>query len=162
MLCRKETVCFTGHRELKTDKNCLFMQVYTTVETLIEEGYRNFCTGGARGFDALAAEVVLQLQEKYPYIHLILILPFYNQYIHEKGWSDAEVAQYHHLKCKASRIVYVQQSYHSGCYYQRDRMLVNLSSVCICYQYKNTGGTAYTTRYARKRGLSVLQCSALR
>ena len=56
----------------------------------------------------------------------------------------------------ASKAVYLQQAYSSGCYYKRDRRLVDFSSVCIAYQYKATGGTAYTTRYAQNRGLRII------
>lgn len=34
--------------------------------------------------------------------------------------------------------------------------MVDFSSVCIAYQYKATGGTAYTTRYAQNRGLRII------
>ena len=43
-----------------------------------------------------------------------------------------------------------------SCYYQRDRYLVDFSSVCLCYQYKNTGGTAYTVSYAREKGRKII------
>ncbi len=69
-----------------------------TLENHILQGLSYFGAGGARGFDSLAAEVVIELKEKYPHIHLILVLPFYNQYEKEKGWSVEEIEQYHKLK----------------------------------------------------------------
>ncbi len=146
---RNKTVCFTGHRELKDN---ISERLYKTIESLILQGFLYFGAGGARGFDALASATVLQLKKKYPEIHLILVLPFINQYNNESGWSEGEIKQYHELKAKASKVVHLQENYSAGCYYRRNRHLVDFSGVCVCYQYKNTGGTAYTTEYARSKG----------
>ena len=157
MICREKTACFTGHRQLKEPYEVLFLKTRREVEGLIQRGYIYFAAGGARGFDALAADVVLKLKEKYPYIYLILVLPFFNQYVKEKGWSREEIERYERHKKYASQVVYTQEAYSSGCYYKRDRCLVDISSVCIAYQYKNTGGTAYTANYALKQGAEVIR-----
>ena len=158
MICREKTACFTGHREIKENYNVLFLKVYSIVENLIKKGYLYFGSGGARGFDALASEVVLKLKEKYPDIHLILVLPFINQYEKEKGWSREEIYKYKNIKEKASKIVYTQKTYSSGCYFKRNRHLVDFSSVCICYMHKMSGGTAYTVWYAISKGLIIINC----
>ena len=153
---REKTCCFTGHRELKEPLERLEGRVWRTTETLIQEGYRYFGAGGARGFDALAARVVLRMKERYPHIHLIMVLPFPEQYEYEFGWGNREIEEYHMLQAGASKVVCLQRGYSRGCYYARDRHLVDQSSVCVAYQYKQTGGTAYTTQYARTRGVKVL------
>ena len=81
-----------------------------------------------------------------------------NQYEKETGWSTEEIEQYKGLKKKASKVVYIQKVYSSGSYYKRNRHLVDFSSVCVCYQYKTTGGTAYTTKYAEKKHIEVINC----
>lgn len=156
MLSKKETACFTGHRELREPYQALFLKTQKEVEILIQNGYRFFGTGGARGFDSLAAEVIIHLKERYPHIHLILVLPFPRPYLREKGWSREDIARHEKHICDASKVVYVQKAYSIGCYYQRNRHLIDASSVCIAYQYKATGGTAYTTRYAHQRGLQII------
>ena len=156
MIYPEKTACFTGHRVLKEPYNSIYQNTYQIVEKLITDGYAFFCTGGARGFDSLAADVIISLKEKYPHIQLILILPFQNHYEHEKTWTNTEIEQLETHKNKASRVIYTQEAYSRGCYYKRDRQLVDLSSVCIAYQYKSTGGTAYTTKYAIKNGLKVI------
>ncbi len=158
MICREKTACFTGHREIKENYNVLFLKVYSIVENLIKKGYLYFGSGGARGFDILASEVVLKLKKKYPNIHLILVLPFFNQYEKEKGWSREEIYKYKNIKEKASKIVYTQKTYSSGCYFKRNRHLVDFSSVCICYMHKMSGGTAYTVWYAISKGLIIINC----
>ena len=162
MICREKTACFTGHRDIKENYNVLFLRVYAIVENLIKNGYLYFGSGGARGFDALASEVILNLKKKYPNIHLILVLPFLNQYEKENGWSKEEIYKYKNIKKQASKVVYIQKSYSSGCYYKRNRHLVDFASVCICYMYKTTGGAAYTVHYAVKKGLIIINCSNLK
>lgn len=157
MLCKEKTACFTGHRELKEPYEVIYSKTQKVVEKLIQQGYRYFGAGGARGFDSLAADVVLNLKTKYPRIHLILVLPFHKQYEHEKNWKTTEIAQHEKHKKMASKVVYTQESYSSGCYYKRNRHLVAFSSVCIAYQYKSTGGTAYTTKYARDKDVKIIE-----
>lgn len=157
MLCKEKTACFTGHRELREPFEVIYSKTQKVVEKLIHQGYMFFGAGGARGFDALAADVVLNLKTKYPHIHLILVLPFHKQYEHEKTWTSQEVAQHEKHKKMASKVVYTQETYSSGCYYKRNRHLVDFSSVCIAYQYKSTGGTAYTTKYAHDKDVKIIE-----
>lgn len=157
MMCKEKTACFTGHRELKENDFLLFLQLYRIVENLILEGYLYFGVGGARGFDLLVCKVIFILKEKYKNISLILVLPFINQYIHENNWTKEEIELYNLFKEKASKVVYVQKFYSKGCYYKRNRHLVNFSSVCIAYQYKMTGGTAYTVNYAENNNVTVIK-----
>lgn len=157
MLCKEKTACFTGHRELREPYEFVYNRTLKIVENLIQKGYKYFGAGGARGFDALAAEVVLNLKTKYPHIHLILVLPFHKQYEHEGNWTVDEITQHEKHKKMASKVVYTQEVYSSGCYYKRNRHLVDFSSVCIAYQYKSKGGTAYTTKYAHDKGVKIIE-----
>lgn len=153
---KEKTACFTGHRELKDDAKVLSKKLTVLCEELIQKGYCYFGAGGARGFDNLAATVILKLKEKYPHIHLILVLPFCNQYEQESGWSKEDICQYQALKKSASKVVHLEKHYSKGCYHRRNRHLADASSVCIAYQYKNSGGTAYTTKYACEKGIPVI------
>ena len=87
------TVCFTGHRQIGEATAAVEARVTEIAEALIQQGYLCFCAGGARGFDALASRVILRLQEKYPLVRLVLVLPFWNQYQHETGWTEEDIAE---------------------------------------------------------------------
>ena len=52
--------------------------------------------------------------------------------------------------------MYVASTYGPGCLFERNRRLVDGSGICLCYLTAETGGTAYTVRYARKQGLPVI------
>lgn len=73
---RMKTACFTGHRRMGEPISEIECRLTETLKYLIQKGYLYFGAGGARGFDALASEVVLKLKATYPQIYLILALPF--------------------------------------------------------------------------------------
>lgn len=120
---------------------------------LIHEGYLYFGTGGALGFDTMAAQTVLKLQSTYPDIRLILVLPCVSQ---TRGWSTADTEEYERIKALANKVVYVSQEYSKGCMFKRNRYLVDNSNVCVCYLSENRGGTAYTVKYAKTRDVAVI------
>ena len=155
---RSKTACFTGHRELYHSRTEIYESTKRSVEELIQKGYCYFGAGGARGFDMLAAQVVLELKRQYAQIHLILVLPFQNQYEKEIAWTVEEIAEYHHLQEQASKVVILSNSYERGIYYKRNRHLVDASSACIAYLVRPTGGTAYTVEYANRQGVQVINC----
>ena len=152
MMDKQRTVCFTGHRKMGEPADVVEARVTEIAEGLIQQGYQRFCAGGARGFDALASRVVLQLREKYPLVQLVLVLPFRNQYRHETGWTEEDIAEYHRLKEAACEVIHLQQDYSRGCYYRRNCCLVDMASVCVAYQRSHNGGTAYTVRCAAEQG----------
>ena len=156
MYSRDVTACFTGHRRLYESAAEIAARISKAVEDLIQTGYLNFCAGGARGFDALASEAVLALKIQYPHIQLTLMLPFACQYEREKGWSQADVEQYHSLQERASQVVTLSPGYRSGIYYRRNRELADASSACIAYMTRANSGTGYTVRYAQEHGLQVM------
>lgn len=159
---KSQTVCFTGHRRFRSNDTTWRERLNETLVTLIERGYRYFMAGGARGFDIEAAETVLKLRKQYPHISLILVLPFEDQYTHEKGWTTQEIERYHALEQQAQEAIYLQERYSAGCYYRRDQYMVDSSSICVCYQSRNSGGTAYTTQYAAEKGVEVVNVCAFK
>lgn len=61
---RAQTCCFTGHRDIPTEvKPYITKQLERILRNLIGEGIRYFGSGGARGFDLMAADTVLQLKK---------------------------------------------------------------------------------------------------
>ena len=62
---RKNACCFTGHREIPPeDREPLRAALLSEIQRLYaEKGVTEFYTGGARGFDTMAAEAVLKIRE---------------------------------------------------------------------------------------------------
>lgn len=73
---KNKTACFTGHRNVNKNE---IKNLRGVIENLINLGINNFLSGGAIGFDQIAATEVINLKDKYSHIKLILILPCSNE-----------------------------------------------------------------------------------
>lgn len=151
---------FTGHRDLSAEKReALRPLLYRTLRNLaLDRGFSVFLAGGAVGFDRIAAEEVLSLRRRYGGIRLYLLLPFPG---YDAKWPAAERKALEELLEEADGRLYVSDAYGPGVYHARDRMLVNLSSVCVSYLEKTSGGTYYTVSYAKDAGVEVIPLAKL-
>lgn len=148
------TCCFTGHRYIvKKDVMRLKANLELALCALVAEGYRYFGTGGAVGFDALAAKSVIKMKKTNSALKLILVLPCREQ---SKFWSQSEKSEYEFIKQNADKIIYTSEEYYPGCMHRRNRHLVDNSSVCVAYLKKTDGGAAYTVNYAKEQGKRVI------
>ncbi len=151
---KEHTCCFTGHRHIPPNELLrLRRRLRRELCQLIEQGYNIFCAGGAMGFDTEAAEAVLKLRAEHPHIQLILILPCKTQ---AASWPPVAVARYETIKQRYNRYIHVSDDYRDGCMHQRNRQLVDSSSLCLAYCTKTIGGTAYTINYANKQNVPVI------
>ena len=149
-----KTCCFTGHRTLSdAERSELVPLIDRYLFAIYEAGCREFRTGGALGFDTLAAQRVLALREKYPSCKLHLILPCQGQ---ENDWSLEKRVLYRKISERADRVTCLHDSYTKGCMYERNRALVDGCDVVIAYLKQEKGGTAYTCGYAEKHGVRVI------
>lgn len=153
------SVCFTGHRIIAEDKEKLSTRLYALLERFVtEQKITDFYTGGAVGWDTLAALTVLKLRESYPEVklHLVLPCPFEEQ---SAKWNEAQKAEYLHILGLADSVEQVSDRYYNGCMKARNARLVELASdYCICYwNPKNyRSGTGQTVHMAQKKGIEVI------
>lgn len=148
-------VCFTGHRTVsEAEYPALHALLQRTVEEQILQGASCFRTGGALGFDTMAALCVLSLRLRYPHVQLELVLPCPSQ---TEQWSPSDVCLYNQILAQADRHRYVSQAYFSGVLQMRNRALVDGADLCIAFlRTSHGGGAAYTASYALKNGLEVI------
>ena len=157
-----ETVSFTGHRPEKlpwgTDENSPAAILYKfrlreALEYMIGCGYTTFLSGAARGFDTMAAEIVLSLREVYPWIKLIIVLPCADQ---AKKWNDNDRARWENIIINSDHVETLQQSFTRSCMFKRNRYLVDHSSVVLaCFNGDQHSGTAMTVNYAHQKNVKV-------
>lgn len=151
---KEKACCFTGHRKIPSEQyKQIAGRLRKELIQLIESGIIYFGAGGALGFDTLAAQAVLSLKADYPQIKLILVLPCHEQ---TRGWSAGDIEIYERIRASADKVVYTSEHYDRGCMFHRNRHLVDGSSVCVAYLTEQTGGTAYTVRYAKSKGLKII------
>ena len=151
---RAKTCCFSGHRSMSSEEKLkVAVRLREIIVEQIEAGVVFYGAGGARGFDSLAAQTVLDMKKEYPQLRLILVLPCEDQ---TRGWRSEDIAVYEDIKRRSDKVVYVSREYTPDCMHKRNRHLVDHSGTCICYLTRSGGGTAYTVDYARKKGLHVI------
>ena len=150
---RNNTCSFTGHRAIPDGMtDYLFQRIKDGVNYLDSHGVKTYLTGGALGFDTLAAKAVIECRSVHEDIRLILVIPCRDQ---ARGWKQTDIETYEHIKELADEVICLSEHYYNGCMHYRNRYLIDNSSACICYLTHAKGGTAYTVAYAREKGLSV-------
>lgn len=151
----QNSVCFTGHRHIsKAETPDLLSSLYSTVMELYSDGYTDYICGGAIGFDTLAAECVIAMRERFPDIVLSLYLPCRSQT--EKWTSLDQLNAYKNILGKANHVKYISDFYTQSCMRERNRLMVDSSRLCVAYLKSIRGGTASTVKYARQKGLEII------
>ncbi|MBR5139744.1 MAG: DUF1273 family protein [Clostridia bacterium] len=142
-------VCsFTGHRQIPPEHRAKLTQLIArAVAYAYGEGCRVFITGGAVGFDTLAAREVIRFRMEHSDARLILALPCIEQ---DAKWSDAQKNSYAFILEAADEVLYLADSYTSGCMAERNRYLAERADILIAYSGRTNSGAAQTVRMAEK------------
>ena len=159
-----EIVCaFTGHRPKsfpwgynENAPSCVMLKEVLAVQisALAERGVTDFLSGMAQGVDLWCAQIVLDLRKKHPAFKLHAILPCEGQ---ESKWTVSAQEHYHSILKQANEVVYVGQEYSRDCMLERNRWLVEYSSILLAvYNGTLRSGTGATVRYALKQGREVI------
>ena len=148
----KKVVCaLTGHRILPADFD--EAELHRELEILIKGGCNAFLCGMAEGFDLLCLRLLIKLKEKYSFT-VEACVPFVGQ---ETYFSKENKRLYRELLKKCDDTTTLLQSYQSGCYFLRNRYMVDSSDFVFAYCTKSTGGTVYTVGYAKRKNKTVVR-----
>lgn len=145
-----EHICaLTGHRDLP---DCFDRErLRRALEERCREGYNVFLCGMAMGFDLTALEYLCALKKQFD-IRLVACIPFPRQ---SDRYPAAEKGRYERLLRECDERVVLAERYSRVCYFVRDRYMVDRADGVLAYCTRETGGTAYTLRYARLTGKRV-------
>ena len=150
------TCCFTGHRHISLNKlEEIEKQTEKEIRFLIENKNVNFFgVGGAIGFDTLVSKILFRLKEtEFPHIRIILVYPFEG---FTNRWTSKQKSDYEFLLSKYDKTVCISEKATKEAYLNRNRHLVDFSAYCIGYCTRDFGGSSYTLKYAKTKGLEVL------
>ena len=159
---RDITACLTGHRpsklpwryneydarckKFKDDLKQIFVGAYNY-------GIRNFLTGMAEGFDMIGAEVLLSLRDDEGLnIKIFAIIPCKNQ---AEKWMPLQQRKYKAILGRVDDSVVLSPFYTPTCMNDRNKYMVDHSTVCIACYDGSSGGTANTIRFAKKAGCKI-------
>lgn len=173
-----KTVCFTGRRPkylfgYNDTKSYLKLMsyMYGIVKEIYNEGYRNFITGGAQGFDQLMFRVVNKLKKDNPNTDIknILYLPCKEQ---SSKWGKEGLFgsdNYDKMLKAADCIYYVSDTYTNTCLMDRNRAMIDNSSLVIALyddenwynekRLRNPSGTLNALNYAKSKHKNIYQVS---
>ncbi len=161
MAQREQTCCFSGHRPAKlpwggneADERCLALKcaLAAHLEALYAEGYRHFICGMALGCDMYFAEAVTALREVHGDVTLEAAIPCGTQ---PDRWNRAQRERYNALLDACSKVTVLQIRYSPECMMQRNRYMVDRSSMLLCCYNGRPGGTMRTILYAERSGIGV-------
>ncbi len=153
LLEKTTTCCFTGHRpeKLRLGEEEVKGLLRREILRAVGEGYVTFFSGMAPGVDLWAAELVLELGRQLP-IRLVCALPY-------PGFGEGNPEPWYSLRhwalYKSRRVKVISPAYHRGVFQERNRFMVDRSSLLIALYNGAPGGTRNTIEYARKMGIAT-------
>ena len=98
-----------------------------------ENGVRIFVTGGAIGFDTLAARQVILFKMSHPDVRLHLIAPCINQ---ADNWTAQQRSAYEFVLQNSDHVEYVCDEYKKGCMQIRNRRLAEECDMLVWVRRK--------------------------
>lgn len=157
------TCAFTGHRPKsfpwkynEAAPDCVLLKevLATQIKALTDKGVTDFFSGMAQGVDLWCAQIVLDLRKKNPALKLHCVLPCRGQ---ESKWTASAQEHYRSILARANKVIYVGQEYSRDCMLERNRWLVEHSSILLAvYNGTRRSGTGATVRDALKQGREVI------
>ena len=136
-------VTFCGHREVQEPEKVM-KWLYETLEGLISEGADCFYLGGYGQFDAMAADAVRALKQKYPDIRSVLVLPYLDREYDVSGYDESI---YPPLENVPRRYAISK----------RNEYMVDKADVVVAYVVYGFGGANKTLRYAERKHKRIVR-----
>lgn len=144
-----------NHEGIKYIKIALEKQL----NLLLEEGLEWVIISGQQGVELWCAEIVLELQKKFPQLQLAVITPFLEQ---EKSWKEEKQQHYHSILSKANFVSSITNKPYEGPWQFRAKnkfLLENSDGLLVIYDEENEGSAKYIKETAiknEKYGYKVL------
>ena len=152
---RTVSVAFTGHRFYDFSQREFIQERLTSaISEAYDHGIRNFISGFALGIDLMAAQLVQSLKCNLPGISLTAAIPFEGQ---AERYNIYDKRVYRRLLELADKVIVLSDCYYPRCFLDRDEFMVENASYLIAYyDGREKGGTYYTVKKARARGIPII------
>ena len=144
---------FTGHRVIFDEHYARLDSLLSrAIEYVYSEGCREFYTGGALGFDTMAAKKLIAYRMTHNDVRLIVVVPCENQ---AEKWSAGDRGIYEYILANADEVIFCSEEYTKDCMRQRNEYLADVCDILIAYSGRYSSGSAQTVRMAEARGKAV-------
>lgn len=152
---RTVSAAFTGHRFYDFSQRVFIQERLTSaISEAYDHGIRNFISGFALGIDLMAAQLEQSLKCNLPGISLTAAIPFAGQ---AERYNIYDKRVYGRLLELADKVIVLSDCYYPRCFLDRDEFMVENASYLIAYyDGREKGGTYYTVKKARARGIPII------
>lgn len=157
----KNNACFfIGPEKLSASKiQDMLISLDREIERLILNGVTDFVSGGAQGFDQIAASMIIAKKEMGRKVRLVFALPYRGR---ERLWSRERKSLYHRLLEEADEIIYVSKRYDPFCMLRQESFMIERCSYCICLITDTGSAAPGAIRLALKKGIEVINTAEMR
>lgn len=156
---KEKSCCFTGHRKIDSLKVDYINEITrnTIIDLIENKDVSIFYNGMAIGFDLLAARIVVELKDIYPYIQLICVIPFKGQ---ENHWNGGNRNLYKNILGSSNERIYIQETFTYSAYQRRNVFMVDNSKYVIAFFDGSRGGTKNTLDYAKRYKTEIININS--
>lgn len=157
---KDKTACLTGHRPKslpwgydESKESCVMFKKELKKIFLgaIDYGISTFLTGMAEGFDMIGAEILLNIR-KNRNIKVIAIVPCVGQ---ELKWKTDQQKRYKTILKRCDDVITLSDRYTPTCMNDRNKFMVEHSSICVACWNGKPSGTGNTVRFAKQNGNKI-------
>ena len=151
---RKVSCTFTGHRpeRLDADEGKVIEWLKKEIAGAVEEGYKIFITGMARGVDIWAAEEVIRLKDEGADLQLVAAVPFKGM---ENRWERDWQERYRNVLERSDEVNFICGRPSRRAFFVRNEWLVDHASLLLAVFTGAPGGTKQTMEYGKKQRIEV-------
>ncbi len=153
-MLRTHRACFSGQRAEKLHASETEIKAWLSEQidhAIRYDGIQTFISGAGMGVETWAAQLVLE-KKKDTAVHLIVAVPWPG-FAHK--WNEDRKKEYADICNRADLLRYISPSYHDDIFAERNRWMVDHSSLVIAYYNGDKGGTNDTLQYARDHLVKV-------
>ena len=149
----EKTCCVTGHRDIPAEQiDAVKYALRREIIKAFSDGYTEFMTGFSFGAFPYFSFLVVTLQEDFPNLRLIAVLP-YRKRVDSLESREQTKALLH----ACADVVVIQEEYRPNVYAKRNRYMVDRSSLLIAvYDGIPQGGTLNPLSYAMGKGVRTV------
>lgn len=147
----KKTCCVTGHRDIPaSQEDYIKGELRKEILLAISEGYTHFISGFAEGVDLYFTEIVVEQKAQNSGITLEAAIPY------RKRLSTKDKDFQRLIKLCDAVTVNAEAYTGKGVFMNRNKYMVQQSNrVIAVFDGRESGGTEFTIRYARKNELDL-------
>lgn len=154
----KKKVCFIGHRHIYNYKE-IREKLYNLVEEEIKNGCNFFTMGTHGGFDKLALSVCRELRNIYKDIEIEVVITSFKEIEpiidHDPIFGDEKYIPYSDVK---TTMYDIEEEYYKRKIVVSNQQMIDNCDTLICYvnPTKTYGGAILAYKYAKKKGLQIV------